>query len=97
VRIYLFRPILAKFCTSTRWKSGSNLYNEYEDIDEDRGSISKVSLGDMLAHRMALQCSILCVNTARELIDVVYNHLTTDASWGQKPSWLFSVLRTYPT
>lgn len=30
-----------------------------------------------------------------ELISVVHENLTTKAAWGQRPSWLFGVLRMF--
>ncbi|KAH7007704.1 fungal-specific transcription factor domain-containing protein [Ilyonectria destructans] len=48
-----------------------------------------------LAHRTALQCSMLCVKAAIEMIEVVNNHQTTAAAWGHEPSWLYVVLHIY--
>lgn len=48
---------------------------------------------EALAHRTALYCSMLCVKTAIEMINVMNDHLTSDAAWGQKPAWLYAVLR----
>lgn len=55
--------------------------------------ISNIPLDEMLSHKTALQCSIICAKVAMDLISVVYHNLATDTPSGQKPAWLFSVLR----
>lgn len=44
--------------------------------------------------RTAIQCSLICVKSAVELIETLYNHNISAGTWGQKPTWLYAVLRT---
>ncbi|EED16213.1 C6 transcription factor, putative [Talaromyces stipitatus ATCC 10500] len=87
VRIYLFRPIFAKFCIYSQ--------NDQTASSTDHYAVSQIPTRDMITYRMALQCSILCVKSARELIAVIHKQFTIERSWGRKPSWLFSVLHVY--
>lgn len=43
--------------------------------------------------RAAIQCSLVCVKSAVELIETLYKHNTSAGTWGQKPTWLYAVLR----
>lgn len=65
-------------------------------VDDIGGSfVSHIPVDEMLSHRTALQCSIICAKAAMALIGVIYRNLATPAPWGEKPAWLFSVLRKY--
>src|SRR6186713_616328 len=80
MRIYLFRPILALTCTSpgTAYRtSGDDTYGARTD--------------DLLNYRIAMQCSLLCIKTAIELIRVTYENLATSNNWGKRPTWLYGV------
>jgi hypothetical protein len=79
VRIYLFRPVFARLCISQPAEPSAQPYGR--------------PCGDDLNYRVALQCCILCVKTAREIIEITYNNLTTTRSWGRKPAWLYGTMR----
>ncbi|RAR13228.1 C6 transcription factor [Stemphylium lycopersici] len=52
--------------------------------------------GSSLCERIALQCSVLCVNIARETIDISYSQRPSDASWvGLTEAWWHNVLFIY--
>ncbi|KAJ9603731.1 hypothetical protein H2200_011917 [Cladophialophora chaetospira] len=80
VRIYLFRPIFARFCISQPASTAP--------IDP-----AQRPFGDDLNYRVALQCCILCVKAARELIEIMHDNLTSAKSWGRKPAWLYGAIR----
>ncbi|KIX99033.1 uncharacterized protein Z520_05494 [Fonsecaea multimorphosa CBS 102226] len=82
VRIYLFRPVFVRFCVS-------------QPAPDVSAETAKRPCGDDLNHRVALQCCILCVKTARELIEIIHDNLATSRSWGRKPAWLYGVLHVY--
>src|SRR6185437_4906666 len=80
VRIYLFRPVFARFCVS-------------QSVPDASADLAQRPCGDDLNYRVALQCCILCVKAARELIEIMHDNLTTARTWGRKPAWLYGVLR----
>lgn len=82
-RLYLFRPVLSRTCIAVRDMQTQDPSVTTAPTQHDRS----------LGHRTALQCSLLCVQTAIEMIKTVNYHLTTAAAWGVKPSWLYGVLR----
>lgn len=84
VRIYLLRPIFVFVCTASR----------KTDLVEGRSADENDFSGN-LAYRTALQCSLLCVETAIKLINVMFDNLTSSHSWGRKPVWLYGVLRKH--
>lgn len=83
-RIYLFRPVLSRICT-THHVASSRMPN---DPEEPEAATS-------LEHRVAVQCSLLCVQEAIDLIETMNANITTAEAWGQKPSWLYGVLHIY--
>lgn len=91
VRIYLFRPVVSRFCTASHQNYDQSDNSNIGEVGS--GLISYIPAEGMLSHRTALQCSLICAKTAMELISVLYNNLAFAAPWGQKPAWLFSVLR----
>ncbi|KAH8705909.1 putative C6 transcription factor [Talaromyces proteolyticus] len=92
VRLYLLRPIFARFCI---YSQIAHNHNNHIAGTTDHYAVSQIPSYDMISYRMALQCSILCVKTARELIAVICKQFTAERSWGRKPSWLLSVLHVY--
>ncbi|KAL5337495.1 fungal-specific transcription factor domain-containing protein [Aspergillus crustosus] len=85
-RISLFRPILVKFCSPGQKSHGGQ---------GDPTDLSSPSVTETLAYRTALQCSFLCVQSARTLINVMYEVFATGQGWGVKPNWLYGVLHIY--
>ncbi|KIW10996.1 hypothetical protein PV08_10295 [Exophiala spinifera] len=81
VRIYLFRPVFATLCVSQSAPTSENP--------------SGRPCGEDLNYRVALQCCVLCVKAAKELIEIMHNNLTTTRSWGRKPAWLYGTLHVY--
>lgn len=65
------------------------------DIQTSGDTVGHARYDGSLSHRTALQCSMLCVKTAIEMIETIKYHLTTAAAWGQRPSWLYGVLHIY--
>ncbi|OJJ01949.1 hypothetical protein ASPVEDRAFT_83471 [Aspergillus versicolor CBS 583.65] len=85
-RISLFRPILVEFCSAgLRYQGG---HGESTDL-------SSPPVTETLTYRTALQCSFLCVQSARTLINVMYEVFATGRGWGVKPKWLYGVLHIY--
>ncbi|KAJ5378411.1 hypothetical protein N7509_011530 [Penicillium cosmopolitanum] len=79
VRILLFRPILSKYCT----------------MRESLRRNSTIAISDSLPHRVALQCSIICVKVAQESIEMIYNNVPGDGTGGPLPAWWYNILYIY--
>lgn len=77
----LFRPILSKYCTARDITAPDPL----------------ISLIDSFPHRVALQCSVICVKVAQEVIDLIHDHIPTDGSSGPLPAWWYNILCKYLT
>ncbi|KAJ5345746.1 hypothetical protein N7452_003750 [Penicillium brevicompactum] len=76
VRILLFRPTLSKYCT----------------LRDNTAPDSLISINDSFPHRVALQCSVICVKAAQESIRLIYNNVPTDGTGGPLPAWWYNVL-----
>ncbi|KAJ5306304.1 hypothetical protein N7508_005319 [Penicillium antarcticum] len=50
---------------------------------------------DSLPQRFAVQCSILCVRSAQDLVDMVYNNFPPNGKIGKLPSWWYNILYVY--
>ncbi|OQD83287.1 hypothetical protein PENANT_c017G07128 [Penicillium antarcticum] len=50
---------------------------------------------DSLPQRFAVQCSILCVRSAQDLVDMVYNNFPPNGQIGKLPSWWYNILYVY--
>lgn len=72
----LFRPTLARYCTAR------------EVATEDQ----LISLNDSFPRRVALQCSIICVKVAQEVIELIFNNTPSDGSTGSLPAWWYNIL-----
>ncbi|KAJ5614870.1 hypothetical protein N7528_008524 [Penicillium herquei] len=46
-------------------------------------------------HRVALQCSILCVRAAQESIDLIHRNIPKDETGGPLPAWWYNILYVY--
>ncbi|CAG8365171.1 unnamed protein product [Penicillium salamii] len=79
VRILLFRPTLSRYCA----------------IRDNTTSDSLIPINDSFPHRVALQCSIICVKAAQESIQLIYNNVPTDGTGGPLPAWWYNVLYVY--
>ncbi|CAG7920223.1 unnamed protein product [Penicillium olsonii] len=79
VRILLFRPTLSRYCT----------------IRDNMASDSLIPMHDSFPHRVALQCSIICVKAAQESIQLIYNNVPSDGTGGPLPAWWYNVLYVY--
>ena len=80
-RLLLYRPILSRFCASHNIPTGS------EDM---------FALDDALPRRVALQCSILCVKTAQEQIELIHDNTPDNRmSSGPLSAWWYNVLYVY--
>lgn len=75
----LFRPTLSKYCTSR------------DTIISD----PLITLNDSLPERVALQCSIICVKVAQEVIELVYHNIPTEGSSDFLPAWWYNILCEY--
>lgn len=54
------------------------------------------SATDALPHRIALQCSILCVKTAQEVIQLIHSNTPSNGlSSGPLPAWWYNILFVY--
>ncbi|KAL4899620.1 hypothetical protein BDW74DRAFT_189000 [Aspergillus multicolor] len=54
-----------------------------------------IALTDSFPQRVALQCSIICVNVAREIIDLIYGNIPSDGTSGPLPAWWYNILYVY--
>ncbi|RAH50362.1 transcription factor domain-containing protein [Aspergillus brunneoviolaceus CBS 621.78] len=79
VRMLLFRPILSKYCTSRDIGVADPL----------------ICLQDSFPQRIALQCSIICVKVAQEVIGLIHGHIPADGSAGPLPAWWYNILYVY--
>ncbi|RJE23999.1 transcription factor [Aspergillus sclerotialis] len=61
----------------------------------DTASDPLISLNDSFPHRVALQCSIICVKVAQEIIELVHSNIPTGASGGPLPAWWYNILYIY--
>jgi hypothetical protein len=76
VRMLLFRPTLSKYCAIRDCSSVAPL----------------ISMNDSFPHRVALQCSIICVKAAQESIELIYNNVPADGTGGPLPAWWYNIL-----
>lgn len=83
-RIYLFRPLLSQTCVMHR-----------NATSDGRDDPSQTTFATNLHYRVAIQCSLLCVKEAIDLIETMHTNHTTAETWGKKPSWLYGVLHIY--
>ncbi|KAH6696894.1 hypothetical protein F5X68DRAFT_257206 [Plectosphaerella plurivora] len=91
-RIYVFKPILSRTCMAVR----SSLANRFDDeTAASPFAYANARQVESLGRRTAFQCSLLCVQTAIEMIHTIGSHQTTAAAWGLKPSWLYGALHVY--
>lgn len=79
VRMLLFRPILSRYCTSREIGVSDPL----------------ISFRDSFPRRVALQCSIICVKVAQEVIGLIHGNLPADGSSGPLPAWWYNILCEY--
>lgn len=79
VRILLFRPTLSKYCA----------------MRDDENSHSFIPISDSFPHRVALQCSVICVRVAQESIQLIYDNVPADGTGGPLPAWWYNILCQY--
>ncbi|KAJ9488305.1 hypothetical protein VN97_g5000 [Penicillium thymicola] len=79
VRMLLFRPTLSKYCA----------------IRDNATADPLISTNDSFPHRVALQCSIICVKAAQESIQLIYNNVPADGTGGPLPAWWYNILYVY--
>ncbi|KAI9705365.1 MAG: hypothetical protein M1820_005195 [Bogoriella megaspora] len=80
-RILLYRPILSRFCTSSNVPANND---------------NMLIVDDALPLRVALQCSIICVKTAQEQINVIHDNTPVNRmSSGPLPAWWYNILYVY--
>lgn len=63
VRALLLRPVLSRFIASG-----------HRNVDDSKS----VSLDSLLAHRVTIQCAIVCVKVAMEIVDTVHTGSSSD-------------------
>ncbi|KAL3452764.1 fungal-specific transcription factor domain-containing protein [Aspergillus insuetus] len=54
-----------------------------------------ISLHDSFPQRVALQCSIICVKVAQEVIGLIHCNIPTDGTSGPLPAWWYNILYVY--
>ncbi|KAL4814443.1 fungal-specific transcription factor domain-containing protein [Aspergillus spinulosporus] len=64
-------------------------------IARDLPSDPLISLTDSFPQRVALQCSIICVNVAREVIELIHTNIPSDGTSGPLPAWWYNILYVY--
>lgn len=65
------------------------ILSKYSDLYTRAPSISS---DDSLPQRFALQCSIVCVKSAQDVINMVHTHIPHDGSIGLLPAWWYNIL-----
>jgi hypothetical protein len=75
----LFRPTLSKYCA----------------VRDNTTTDQLISTNDSFPHRVALQCSIICVKSAQESIGLIYNNVPADGTGGPLPAWWYNILCSY--
>ena len=76
VRILLFRPTLSKYCA----------------LRDNTGVHSLIARHDSFRHRVALQCSVICVRVAQETIKIIHDNVPVDGTGGPLPAWWYNIL-----
>ncbi|KAL4936435.1 hypothetical protein BDV06DRAFT_233421 [Aspergillus oleicola] len=61
----------------------------------DTASSPLISLTDSFPQRVALQCSIICVNAARDVIELIHSNIPFDGTAGPLPAWWYNILYVY--
>ncbi|KAL4757724.1 transcription factor domain-containing protein [Aspergillus foveolatus] len=64
-------------------------------IARDLPSDPLISLTDSFPQRVALQCSIICVNVARDVIELIHTNIPCDGTSGPLPAWWYNILYVY--
>ncbi|KAL4746492.1 hypothetical protein BDW72DRAFT_210376 [Aspergillus terricola var. indicus] len=64
-------------------------------IARDLPSDPLISLTDSFPQRVALQCSTICVNVAREVIELIHTNIPCDGTSGPLPAWWYNILYVY--
>ncbi|KAL2856442.1 C6 transcription factor [Aspergillus pseudoustus] len=54
-----------------------------------------ISLNDSFPQRVALQCSIICVKVAQEVIGLIHSNIPADGTSGPLPAWWYNILYVY--
>ncbi|KAH8814897.1 fungal-specific transcription factor domain protein [Xylogone sp. PMI_703] len=79
-RILLFRPVLSRFCLPDITTSATN---------------TGTALDESLSQCVTLQCSILCLRSAHEIIHLIHSNLSTNDLSGPLPAWWYCILYVY--
>ncbi|KAL3463887.1 fungal-specific transcription factor domain-containing protein [Aspergillus heterothallicus] len=61
----------------------------------DIASDPLISLNDSFPQRIALQCSIICVKVAQEVIGLIHRNIPVDGTSGPLPAWWYNILYVY--
>ncbi|KAL5340262.1 fungal-specific transcription factor domain-containing protein [Aspergillus crustosus] len=61
----------------------------------DIASDPLISLNDSFPHRLAVQCSIICVKVAQEVVELIYANIPSDGTSGPLPAWWYNILYVY--
>ncbi|KAL3477446.1 fungal-specific transcription factor domain-containing protein [Aspergillus californicus] len=61
----------------------------------DMASDPLISLNDSFPQRVALQCSIICVKVAQEVVELIYSNIPADGTSGPLPAWWYNILYVY--
>ncbi|EXJ74277.1 uncharacterized protein A1O5_02573 [Cladophialophora psammophila CBS 110553] len=83
IRTLLFRPVLSRFCTTSQ-------------IDEDLTTV--VEEEDTLARKLALQCSVMCVQSALNTVALfgkVHSECRLELLDDLLPAWWYSIFYLY--
>jgi hypothetical protein len=59
-----------------------------QSVPSDPGT----AIDESLSERVWLQCSVLCLRTAHDMIDVIYANLDVRTLTGPLPAWWYCVL-----
>ncbi|KAL2863384.1 transcription factor domain-containing protein [Aspergillus lucknowensis] len=54
-----------------------------------------IAVHDSFPQRVALQCSVICVKVAQEVIGLIHRNIPTDGTSGPLPAWWYNILYAY--
>ncbi len=89
----LFRPIMSRYCTIPNQPHPTTTATSSSNPNPPRSLVQ--SIEDALPQRIALQCSILCVQVAQATVDLIYSNISGDNSIGPLPAWWYNILYVY--
>lgn len=64
-------------------------------LPDTPSEIPNTDVDEGLHQKMLIQCSILCLRAAHEVIDLAYSNFPKDGSVGLMPAWWYNIFCTF--